>query len=155
MKTIFNFQFSIFKKREGFTLIELLVVIAIIGVLTALSLPNFVLSRQRARDAQRKSDIRQVQKALELYKQDQSPITYPSNAAWAALTCSSTWTASNNTYMTKFPCDPLTATKYTYTLNPSDSTKYTLYACLENASDTDSTAQGACTSGKMYQVTEP
>lgn len=142
-------------KKNGFTLIELLVVIAIVGVLTALSLPNFVLSRQRARDTQRKSDIRQIQKALEVYKQDQSPISYPTNAAWTALTCAAAWSSGSNTYMTKFPCDPLTAARYTYTINPSDTTRYTLYACVENASDVDSTAQAACTSGKMYQVTEP
>ncbi len=143
------------KVKTGFTLIELLVVIAIVGVLTALSLPNFVLSRQRARDAQRKSDIRQVQKALELYKQDKSPISYPTSVVWSALTCGSPWTTGSNTYMNKFPCDPLTATKYSYTVNPSDSTRYTLYGCLENASDTDGVVQSGCTSGKMYQVTEP
>lgn len=143
------------KKIKGFTLIELLVVIAIIGVLTALSLPNFVATRERARDSQRKSDIRQLQKALELYKQDQSPIAYPADVTWNATACASPWTVGSNTYMNKFPCDPLAVTRYVYTRNLSDSTRYTLYACLENKSDTDSTTQVACSSGKMYQVTEP
>ncbi len=141
--------------RKGFTLIELLVVIAVIGVLTALSLPNFVASRARARDTQRKSDIRQLQKTFELYKMDQSPAIYPTTAAFGALTCASPWTAAGVTYMNKFPCDPLTGTRYVYALNDSDSTRYTLYACLENPSDTDSTTQASCGSGKMYQVTEP
>ncbi|PIU36636.1 prepilin-type cleavage/methylation domain-containing protein, partial [Candidatus Roizmanbacteria bacterium CG07_land_8_20_14_0_80_34_15] len=59
--------------KHGFTLIELLVVIAIIGSLSALFLPNFMAARERARDTQRKSDLRQIQKALEMHKQDQSP----------------------------------------------------------------------------------
>ncbi len=143
------------KTKKGFTLIELLVVIAIISVLAALSLPNFVASRERARDTQRKSDVRQLQKALELYKQDQSPIAYPLDATWSAIACASAWTVSGITYMNKFPCDPLSALRYSYTRNPADSTRYTLYACLENKSDTDSSVQAACTSGKMYQVTEP
>ncbi|MBI2404701.1 prepilin-type N-terminal cleavage/methylation domain-containing protein [Candidatus Gottesmanbacteria bacterium] len=143
------------KKNKGFTLIELLVVIAIIGVLTALSLPNFVATRERARDSQRKSDIRQLQKALELYKQDQSPIAYLADDAWNTTACASPWTVGSTTYMNKFPCDPLTVARYVYTRNPSDTTRYTLYACLENKSDTDSTTQAACASGKMYQVTEP
>ncbi len=139
----------------GFTLIELLVVISIISVLTALSLPNFVASRQRARDTQRKSDVRQLQKALELYKQDQSPVAYPLDATWVSITCASPWTVSGIIYMNKFPCDPLSALRYSYTRNPSDSTRYTLYACVENKSDTDSAVQVSCASGKMYQVTEP
>ncbi len=143
------------KTKKGFTLIELLVVIAIISVLAALSLPNFVASRERARDTQRKSDVRQLQKALELYKQDQSPVAYPLDATWTSFTCASPWTVLSITYMNKFPCDSLSGLRYSYTRNPSDSTRYTLYACLENKSDTDGTVQASCTSGKMYQVTEP
>jgi general secretion pathway protein G len=59
--------------KKGFTLIELLVVIAIIGMLSALLVPNFMGARERARDAQRKSDLKQIQKALEMYRQDQNP----------------------------------------------------------------------------------
>src|SRR5579872_5421721 len=62
-------------KNKGFTLIELLIVLAIIGVLTGLLLANFIGVRERARDAQRKSDVKQIQTALELYRQDNG--TYP------------------------------------------------------------------------------
>ena len=57
---------------KGFTLIELLVAISIIGVLSSFLLANFVGIRQRARDGVRKSDLRQIQSALELYRSDQS-----------------------------------------------------------------------------------
>ena len=63
--------------KKAFTLIELLVVIAIIGSLSALFLPNFMAVRERARDSQRKSDLKQIQKAFELYKQDQTPTAFP------------------------------------------------------------------------------
>ncbi|MBI2195693.1 MAG: type II secretion system protein [Candidatus Levybacteria bacterium] len=63
------------KREKGFTLVELLIVIAIIGVLTTLLMANFIGVRQRARDAQRKSDLRQIQSALELYRSDQG--SYP------------------------------------------------------------------------------
>src|SRR5438034_6926778 len=57
---------------SGFTLIELLVVISVIGILAAglLLLINPFAQFQKARDAQRKSDLGQIQKALELYSQD-------------------------------------------------------------------------------------
>jgi type II secretion system protein G len=57
-------------KKRGFTLIELLVVIAIIGLLATLAVVAFGNARKKARDAKRLSDMTQIQKALELYKDD-------------------------------------------------------------------------------------
>lgn len=58
--------------KNGFTLIELLVVIGIIATLTAMATYNFNQARVRARDVQRKNDIKAIQSALELYKNDHS-----------------------------------------------------------------------------------
>lgn len=58
------------KKQKGFTLIELLVVIAIIGLLSTLAVVALTSAREKARDAKRISDIKQVQTALELYFAD-------------------------------------------------------------------------------------
>ena len=59
-------------KKKGFTLIELLVVIAIIGLLSTLAVVALNSARQKARDAKRVADIKQIQTALELYYNDQS-----------------------------------------------------------------------------------
>ena len=61
--------------KKGFTLIELLVVVAIMGMLAALAVVSLNNARQRARDARRVSDIKQIQTALELYFLDNA--TYP------------------------------------------------------------------------------
>ena len=58
------------RKAKGFTLIELLVVIAIIGLLSTLAVVALNSARQKARDAKRVADIKQVQTALELYFND-------------------------------------------------------------------------------------
>lgn len=127
MNLKFKIQNSEF--RRGFTLIELLIVIAIVGILMALLTVNFVGVRQRSRDAQRKSDLRQIQSALEIYRADQSG--YPSTLA----SCGSAFSyLGRTTYMEKIPCDPQSGASYTYTYDGVTST-YTISGCLENGSD--------------------
>lgn len=148
--------------KKSFTLIELLVVIAIIGTLSALFLPNFMSARERARDSQRKSDLRQIQKAFELYKQDQVdssvPETFPAkNVCW-----SSEANCTGNVYMNKFPSDPnrtLNDGEYYY-LRGTDLITYTLCTCLENKADPDGVTADCdssytCSSRKSYVVNQP
>jgi len=60
------------RKSPGFTLIELLVVITVIGALSGILLGVINSSgvRAKARDSQRKSDLKRIQTALELYFAD-------------------------------------------------------------------------------------
>jgi prepilin-type N-terminal cleavage/methylation domain-containing protein len=64
--------------KKGFTLIELLVVIAIIGILSSVVLASLNTAKSKARDAVRKSDLSQIQTALELYYNTYGG--YPSSA---------------------------------------------------------------------------
>ena len=58
------------KGNQGFTLIELLVVIAIIGVLSSVITASLGTARGKARDAQRISDLQQIEKAIAIYTND-------------------------------------------------------------------------------------
>jgi len=145
--------------KRAFTLIELLVVIAIIGSLSALFLPNFMAVRERSRDSQRKSDLKQIQKAFELYKQDQTSTAFPTTLPTSNVCWSSTAGCTGNIYMNKFPTDPNAGRDYYYLVNNTNLT-YTLCACLENKADPDGTgancaASYVCSSGKSYVVNQP
>lgn len=70
------------KQSSGFTIVELLIVIVVIGILAAITIVAYNGIQQRARDTQRKSDLSQITKALQLYKIDNA--SYPSTASGCA-----------------------------------------------------------------------
>jgi prepilin-type N-terminal cleavage/methylation domain-containing protein len=59
-------------EQRGFTLIELLVVITIIGILAAIALPNYIKAKDKAKEAEVKSNCHTIQIALERYATDHS-----------------------------------------------------------------------------------
>lgn len=143
--------------NKGFTLIELVVVIAIIATLTALSTFNFNQARMRARDVQRKSELRQLQNALELFKNDRFPQRYPTDVEGLSVLV-----PPSGNYMSILPKDPKVKAQsgswVDYVYDNLISTTYTLTACLENTGDPDKSS-GSClagnTTGVPYQLTQP
>jgi type II secretion system protein G len=112
---------------RGFTLIELLLVIVILGLLATVGLGSFQSSQAKGRDAQRKQDLNQIQKALEMYYGDYQ--SYP-----AAITFGATWEDAKGTlYMKTVPDDPQ-GCHYRYVSKDSGG-GYALYARLENQQD--------------------
>lgn len=69
---------SFIKRAKGFTLIELLVVIAIIGLLATMAVVSFGNARKKARDTKRITDIKQLQKAVEMYNEMNGQYPEPS-----------------------------------------------------------------------------
>lgn len=102
------------QKQNGFTIVELLIVIVVIGILAAITIVAFNGVQQRGRDAQRKSDINSIAKALEVYYLDKGyfPAAGGStaiNASWST-TADSSWQALKDlvvpAYVSSFPSDP-------------------------------------------------
>jgi len=58
------------RREKGFTLIELLIVIAIIGILATMVVLSVGSYREKARDARRINDLRQITSALIMYYND-------------------------------------------------------------------------------------
>jgi prepilin-type N-terminal cleavage/methylation domain-containing protein len=98
--------------KKGFTLIEILIVIMIIGILsgTMLSVINVKGIRSKSRDAQRVSDLKKIQTALELYFSDNR--TYPVSG-WVNITGGDTLSAAltGGSFINKVPADPMAGTE--------------------------------------------
>jgi len=96
---------------------------------------------RKARDLERKWDLKQISGALEEYFSTFN--TYPS----ALPFCGGKLTINNVTFMNELPCDPLTNENYNYQSCATDShTLYKLYANLEISED-EAIADVNCTSG--------
>lgn len=87
---ILSYSLDAFRQRQnnksGFTLLELLIVMTVIGALSAIALVSFPAVSKRARDTQRKSDLKQYQTLMELY----------ANKTGSYLTTSGNLTAGTN-----------------------------------------------------------
>lgn len=115
--------------KKAFTLIELLIVIVLLGVLAALITGNFFTSLKKGRDAKRKGDLEQIQRALEMYYEDKK--AYPLALTFGGKLCETVaCVASEKVYMQKVPDDPISGKDYEYL--STDGTNYKLFACLEN-----------------------
>lgn len=133
------------QRPKGFTLVELLVVMAIIGILAALVVGNFRTTQLKARDAQRKSDLKQLAASLELYFNDYG--RYPASAGTLIAGCptttqtacswgSGTFTDGQTTYMKTMVRDPSGSWDYVYQAS-SDGQKFRIFTRLENEQDPD------------------
>lgn len=67
-------------KQNGFTIVELLIVIVVIGVLAAITIVAYNGINNRALVNAQVSDLKSLQKALELYKVDNG--NYPMTTGW-------------------------------------------------------------------------
>ena len=77
------------RNRKGFTLIELLIVVVIIGILAAIAIPKFAATKDKAKLASVKSDLKQLMTAQEAYFSD-----FNQYGAVAALEAAKVWSKS-------------------------------------------------------------
>jgi general secretion pathway protein G len=119
--------------RKAFTLIELLVVIAIIGILSAMVVVSVNSARKQARDAIRKSDLKQIGTLLDSYQVKNG--AYPVSATAAALSTGVLDTVAALANEGTIPEAGPAADAYSYQTN-ADGSKYLLSATMEEDAST-------------------
>lgn len=141
--------------KKAFTLIELLIVIAIIAILATVVFVNLNSARNRAKDAQVKSDLSELSKALEVIKVDRDL----DKSAWGDLNTSSSndnnitrWLdVDGNRLVSNLPSNPNNKSPLNghYRIRIIDSGSYALlgdlsakneYWCVHNGSGREITA---------------
>ncbi len=134
---------KIINSKRGFTLFELLVVISIIGILIGFGTVAYSGAQQRARDARRMEDMREIQSAMELCYSINNG-SYPS-PGWTSgsLTC------GGETLMASFPTDPKNDGGFVYQFDNLSDTTYCYCANLESA-EGNSSGPDCSTGGTDY-----
>ncbi|MBI2065889.1 hypothetical protein HYT60_00040 [Candidatus Woesebacteria bacterium] len=130
-----------------FTRQELFAVILILGAIVLASLANFKVSLRRARDVQRKSDVRSVTDALVKYSEDFGP--FPLSEDGKIVACKGPETKvdekgritgliacgwGEDALVDKLPQDPLFEKGFRY-LYLSNGKRFQLYASLEGTDE--------------------
>lgn len=91
---------------RGFTLIELMVVIAIIGFLASSVFAVLADARLDARDKRRIEDVKQLQRALNLYANDHNYFPRESEGANGNTATNATFRSMLEPYLQGIPVDP-------------------------------------------------
>lgn len=131
------------RTQQGFTFMELMIVMILLGIMVTMVAGSYTSTSKRGRDNRRKSDLHNVQTALEVYFGDKG--VYPDSSITGEITgCGFSgsdpcpWGVSfideNDTvYMQSLPSDPQhPSQRYIYSGTPES---YVLYGRLEHALD--------------------
>lgn len=130
-------------RNKGFTLVELLMVISIIAILVLAASSSFVNSQKKSRDVSRKTELKNLSDALNMYYADKG--FFPGNITFGGEFSENSG-SKKVIYMKKTPIEKVTGNS-PMRYEVSDSHKsFRLYTNLENNEDKDCLSSAVCSS---------
>jgi prepilin-type N-terminal cleavage/methylation domain-containing protein len=121
------------RRTAGFTLIELLIVVVIIGLLAAIAIPKFAATKDKAKMASVRSDLRNTMTAQEAYFAD-----YSTFGTLAQLQAASNYLLSNGNTGSVLPV----ASGYTATIGNTTITSGLTQCTIQNGAGAASSVDG-------------
>ena len=126
-------------ESSGFTLIELIIVMTIIGLLTAIAIPSYLKSVQKAREAVLREDLHTMRSAIDSYTVDREQAPQGLEDLVQAG------------YLKSVPLDPMTNRADTWMTSQSD-TLTSISETQGGVDDVHSGAQSLGSDGKSYNT---
>jgi prepilin-type N-terminal cleavage/methylation domain-containing protein len=138
--------------KQGFTFVEIIIVVAVMSVLSFITYKQFEMATIKSRDGQRKSDLHEVSKSIQMYFADYGHVPNSSipgdpdiNKLWGK-----TFVDKDYTYLKQVPEEKYQNDK-PYCYLPGDTGDYFgLYAELQNKDDPECTQGKYSCGGRQY-----
>jgi general secretion pathway protein G len=125
--------------ESGFTLVELMIVMTIIGILSAIAIPSYVRSVQKAKEAVLKEDLHTMRMAIDSYTVDKEKAPQGLDDLVQAG------------YLKTLPIDPMTSRNDTWIVGQSD-TLMDINETQGGINDVHSGSQGLSSEGTTYNT---
>jgi general secretion pathway protein G len=123
----------------GFTLVELMIVMTIIGILSAIAIPSYIRSVQKAKEAVLKEDLHTMRMAIDSYTVDKEKAPQGLDDLVQAG------------YLKTLPLDPMTSRNDTWIVGQSD-TLTDINETQGGIDDVHSGSQGLSSEGTTYNT---
>jgi len=123
----------------GFTLVELMIVMTIIGILSAIAIPSFIRSVQKAKEAVLKEDLHTMRNAIDSYTVDKEKAPQSLDDLVQAG------------YLKTMPVDPMTSRNDTWMTAQSDNLG-DINETQSGIDDVHSGSQGVSSEGTTYNT---
>jgi prepilin-type N-terminal cleavage/methylation domain-containing protein len=150
-----NFVLTSKVSKGGFTLIELLIVISILALVSSFTYLSFQGTQQSARDARRKSDLKQFQTAIETFA-NRNNNGYPNYGGGTDTTPTLCTVLATGTNCTD---DPQTTRRYRYfsaggsgAAGSGTANSYVLYASMEKQNAGQNQYWVVCSNGTSGRI---